>query len=175
MSFATERFGDMVSSHNMGLPPGVYATGSTAGSVIQYINFRRLTMGLFLGSTGSGNATAQLLFQIAPASTGTFSTVASTVLLTGSTTSVTGPVAWIDTRGEAVYGGGGSYGPQGLSASAAGVGGQSMTTPAWCRCVLSVANSSVTCGIVALGYLEPYEGRGFDDSSSYVAGYSDFI
>ncbi len=173
MSFATERFGDVVSSHNMGLPPGVYGTGSVAGSVIQYVNFRRLTMGLFLGSVGSGNATAQLLFQIAPLSTGTFSTVASTVLMTGSVHSTL--CAWIDTRGEAVYGGGGSYGPQGLSASAAGVGGQSMTTPAWCRCVLSVANSSVTCGIVALGYLEPYEGRGFDDSSGFVAGYSDFI
>ncbi len=173
MSFATERFRDLVSRRNLGLPPGVYATGSVAGSVIQYVNFRRLTIGLYLGSVGSGNATAQLLFQIAPLSTGTFSTVCSTVLMTGSINSL--QCAWMDTRGEAVYGGGGSYGPTGLVTSAAGYGGSSYNTPAWCRCVLSVANSTVTCGIIALGYLLPYEGATFDDTASYVAGDSDFI
>ncbi len=174
MSFGTERFGDLVASKNMGLSPGVYGTGSVAGSVLQYVQARRLTVGLIMGSVGSGNATAQLLFQIAPLSTGTFSTVASTAALVGSVAS-TAQIAWIDTRGEAIYGGGGSYGVSGLNAgSAAGVGGQSLTAPAWCRCVLSVANSTVTCGIIALGYLLPYEARGFDDTASY-ATYVDFI
>jgi uncharacterized secreted protein with C-terminal beta-propeller domain len=139
-----------------GLPPGVYGTGSTAGTAIAYSDFRKLAWALQVGSVGSANATMNLLIQMASASAGTYSTWLSTGVLNGSV--VSNQTYILDTRGEALY---------------SAMGGQAYTVPLWVKANISISNSSVTCGLLALGYNHQYAPASTYTTASYSAGETD--
>ena len=68
MSFANLKFRDVFSELNAGLPPAVYAAGSSAGSPISMTGTGKLLFHLDQGSGGAGSS--RLSFYGASASTG---------------------------------------------------------------------------------------------------------
>ena len=152
--FASRAYQDVVSLQNCGLPPGLYAAGSTAGTAMQYSEFRKLAFTVNVGSVGSVNAQFGVAIQTASASNATFTTVFGTGYSAGSAGGVTGSFALLagslfsnssfilDTRGEAVY---------------SAVGAQSMSAAPWIRALISVSNSTIIMGVGAHGYLHEFE------------------
>lgn len=168
--FAMRAFQDEMSVQNCGIPPGVYPVGATSGNAMQYSEYRKLNFLVQLGSVGSVNAQFAVAIQVASASAGTFTTVFGTGFSAGSAGGVTGSLAllngsvfsnqafFLDTRGEAVY---------------SAISAQSMSVAPWIRAVLSTSNSSVTCGVLALGYNHEYApGYNYASSTAYASAQS---
>lgn len=144
--FASRKFRDVFSELNAGLPPAVYAAGSSIGSALTMTGRNKMVFHLDAGSGGA--ASARMLFYAASASTGTGSTlVASTGLLFASATSASGGTLVAEIRGEFL--------------------GNQSTGP-WFFPVLSVSGASVVAGVHANGFVEHYAPASYNDTAAYV-------
>lgn len=160
--FASRKFRDAFAFKNAGLPTGTYGTGSTAGSAVAWSGFRKMEFILSLGSVGSANTQLTLIFATASASAGTYTnlfymgssgltTVASNALINGSVFS-NKPLT-LECRGEWLY---------------SQLAMQSISYVPWIKVFLSASNSSVSCGLLALGFLYDYVPASNYDSASYT-------
>lgn len=163
--FGTLKFRDAFGFF-VGIPPQLYATGSTGGTAIPLSGansnaFRRFT---FIGLTGSGSANTTWNFWVggASASNGTFSMIPST--------------------STAIFSGSGSYGVStqfGSNAAAlielrldAIAGLNSGIT--WIKPIMSITGNSGYGGVVALGGNSQYQPASiYDVNSGYVVSEAD--
>lgn len=154
MSFANLKFRDVFSELNAGLPPAVYAVGSSAGSPISMTGTGKLLFHLDQGSGGAGSS--RLSFYGAPASTGVGSTLfGSTAPLYASATSASGGTIVAEIRGAYI---------------------QSLGLGPWVIPVLTVAGASVVAGVHANGFVCNYQPASNNDvPASYVSSEPDLL
>jgi hypothetical protein len=151
--FASRKFRDVFSELNAGLPPAVYAAGSSIGSALTFTGREKYVFHLDMGSGGA--ASARMLFYAASVSAGTGSTlIASTSLAYASATSASGGTLVAEIRGE--YLADRSVGP-------------------WLFPVLSVSGASVVAGVHANGFVETYNPASYNDTTAYVQVENDFF
>lgn len=146
MNFANLKFRDVFSELNSGLPPAIYAPGSTVGSPMALTNRGKILAHLDMGSGGA--ASVQLYFYAASVSGGTGSTsVGVSSIAYASATSASGGTTVLEVRAEKLLDN--SVGP-------------------WVFPVLSVSGGSVVAAVHTNGFVEHYLPASGADTTAYV-------
>lgn len=153
MNFANLRFRDVFSELNSGIIPAIYGPGSTVGSPMALTTRGKIVAHLDMGS--GGEASAQLFFYAASASTGVGSTsIGVSSLAYASATSASGGTTVLEIRAEKLLDN--SVGP-------------------WVFPVLSVSGASGASVVAAVhcnGFVEKYLPASGYDTAAYVQGES---
>lgn len=149
--FSTRKFRDVFTEINAGLPPTIYAPGSTIGSAINMTGMRKAVFHLAVGSASAGSM--QMLLYAASVSAGTGSAALNgtgsllTSAISAAAVSASGGVAVVEIRGE--YLTNASVGP-------------------WIFPVISASGGSMIATVLAHGFLRNYMPASNYDTSGYV-------